>query len=269
MHPGEALLVLLTLLLLPLKVLAILLRHWRLVFLFAVLGVIAGWFESAAEPALYEARALLGLDTRSAPLDEQLAMLRGSSVMTNVVNVRGVNALIARETGAPAEDPDSIARIWQVASDRVEEFISMLDRPLRDAGVGTEAEYREAEALRGFSRRSRAEAVSGEYEDSALVRLLVRGTHREEVRHDLEAWINAYRNRLDKLHEGSWMQLYDDLIERWGEEEARLEKRLEEYRSRHPEISPEAGDRLRRSIAKLEEIEDRRMFEWGQLESGR
>src|ERR1041384_4258501 len=154
MQPKEAAESLIQVLLLPLWPLVVLIRRWRLVFLLAVLGGIAGGIHGSSRLPTFEATALLRLDTRAEPLDGQLALLRGTGVRERVVQRMYQQRILEQDERL---DPKKRDLLIVQLEDRIAGLLEWGPEPTEDS----QKEGMKLNAMRSFLCRSSAETTAG------------------------------------------------------------------------------------------------------------
>ena len=103
-------------------------------------------------------------------------------------------------------------------------------------------------AIRDFRRRSLVVTNS----KSNSLTLWVNGTNRDRIKKKLEAWIDAYKNRIETMaHETSSLFL-DRLISRWTKVETDARAEPAGFKAKHPDVSRSRLDHIRGETTELQ-----------------
>lgn len=104
-----------------------------------------------------------------------------------------------------------------------------------------------------FRRRSEVITQRG----SNQVRLRVWGTLREGLIRELNAWIDAYRKRVEDFVGATYKRYYEERIANWNKEVREANAKLDQFRKQNPEVSETMQRINQEKIIKLQIIIDR------------
>ena len=111
-------------------------------------------------------------------------------------------------------------------------------------------------AKESFRKRSEVIPEARPGAKSALVNLRLVGFLRDGLHHDLEAWIGAFRDRIEAIHRETFQELFENRIEHWSQEVETARKRLDLFR-----IQNHGADDGSPTLAALE-ADHRRASDW-------
>lgn len=228
----------------PSEYLHTLTAHWILILGTTGLGTLVLFTVLTSQPTLYQARAILQLNpnellvepgTRPVAvrtdlvnfINDQVGILQSQTVLQSLVGSLGYHR--ASPDREAERQPGRLQAVYRDLEQRLESFISELGDPVR----GSPEEMALQRAVRQFRNRSQVLTQ----QDSLQVRLVVVGPDPGSLVTELEAWITAYRRRIEDFTEESAKRFLEERKDAWGGIVRQKGEALESFRKRNPEVS--------------------------------
>ncbi len=247
----------------PVEVLYDVTSHWVVVALGVTLGTLIMLAKGTSDAPKYECGATLVLSPNEIILDpdaarrptpprdselnfmnEQLSLIQSDSVLEKVAASVGDRDILDQESDPRGEErrgPLQKGYRWVLA--RLASLTEMVEK----CPEGTLEERLRQSAKRVFRKRSKVENDKR----SNIVRISVQGTFRDRLDQEIEAWIQAYRDRIEEISEETYQRLFTERMNYWVKEESETRNKLEEFKSRHPGLIPDEKKYLDEKVARL------------------
>jgi uncharacterized protein involved in exopolysaccharide biosynthesis len=247
----------------PVEILYDVSSHWPAVAVALALGTLIMFAKGTSDPPKFESGATLVLSPNEVILDpdaarrpapprdsetnfmaEQLSLLQSDAVLEKVAAQVGDQEIIDQESDPRSEEelgPIQKGYRWVLA--KINSLTAMVEKPAE----GTVEERLRQEAKKVLRKLLKVENDRR----SNLVRISLQGTFRNRLDGEMDAWIQAYRARIEEISEETYQRLFNERMNYWVKEEAETSKKLDAFRAKNPGIFPDQKKWNDEKVARL------------------
>ncbi|MBI4603855.1 MAG: hypothetical protein HY721_18015 [Planctomycetes bacterium] len=238
-------------------------RHWVLLSICLCGGGAFMLAKVSTEAVVYEGKATLSLHAGEAMLVDQdrrsdaaaadasrfyasrVEILTSDTVLRRLVDELKTEAILSQESNPEEATYGTLRRAIGEVKRRYGELMSYLEHPdVRDTGP----ENNTQRAVSSLRRRSQVL----QNPRTGTIGLRVYGNDRDLLLRELEAWIDAYQNRLVVMAEESREIFINSRTRFWKRKVDDAKEVLDAFKREHPDVSKAAQDLLLQQILRLE-----------------